>query len=169
MSVLEIRKYPDPVLKKKSLPVVDINGTLQKLIDNMVETMHAAPGIGLAAPQVGKSKRLIVIDVSTREEIHPLIVLINPDIVQAEGRVVYEEGCLSVPGYTSSIPREERVCVRGFDRNGKPVEIEATGLLARALQHEIDHLDGTLFVDRMSPIKREFFRKRYLKKLRQTA
>ncbi|GBE02687.1 peptide deformylase [bacterium BMS3Bbin06] len=169
MAVLEIRKYPDPVLKKKSLPVVDINGTLQELIDNMLETMHAAPGIGLAAPQVGKSKRLIVIDVSTSEESHPLIVLINPDIVQAAGRVVSEEGCLSVPGYTSSIAREERVCVRGLDRNGKPVEIEATGLLARALQHEIDHLDGTLFIDRMSPIKREFFRKRYLRKLRQTA
>ena len=169
MSVLKIRTYPDPVLKKKAKPVESINGDLQTLIDNMVETMYAAPGIGLAATQVGELKRLIVVDVSTREEDVPLIVLVNPEIVHTEGKIVSEEGCLSVPGYVSTIQRAERVFVRGHDRDGKPVEIEATGLLARALQHEIDHLNGTLFVDRLSPIKREFFRKRYLKRLRETA
>jgi peptide deformylase len=164
MAVLEIRRYPDPVLKKKAGPVEEVNGELQALIDNMVETMYAAPGIGLAAPQVGETKRLIVVDVSTKEEKHPLLVLINPVIVSFEGRIDSEEGCLSVPGYTSTIKRAERVLVRGVDREGRPMEVEATGLLARVLQHEIDHLDGILFVDRMSPIKREFFRKRYLKR-----
>lgn len=164
MAVLEIRKYPDEVLKKKALPVDNIDKDLQRLIDNMIETMYAAPGIGLAAPQVGVSKRLIVIDVSTKDEKHPLIVLINPEIIEADGFIDSEEGCLSVPGYTSTIKRAGRVVVKGLDRNGKPVQIEGTGLFARALQHEIDHLDGVLFVDRMSSIKREFFKKRYLKK-----
>lgn len=164
MAVLEIRKYPDEVLKKKALPVENIDRDLHRLIDNMVETMYAAPGIGLAAPQVGVSKRLIVIDVSTKDEKHPLIVLINPEIIEADNFIDSEEGCLSVPGYTSTIKRAGRVVVKGLDRNGKPVQIEGTGLLARAFQHEIDHLDGVLFVDRMSSIKKEFFRKRYLKK-----
>ncbi len=144
----------------------ELNGELQGLIDSMIETMYAAPGIGLAAPQVGESKRVIVVDVSTREEKHPLIVLINPVIVSVEGKIDSEEGCLSVPGYTSTIRRSERVLVKGVDREGRPVEIEATGLLSRVLQHEIDHLDGILFVDRLSPIKKEFFRKRYLRKNR---
>ncbi|BCB96972.1 peptide deformylase [Dissulfurispira thermophila] len=164
MAILEIRKYPDEILKKKALPVENIDKDLQRLIDNMVETMYAAPGIGLAAPQVGVSKRLIVIDVSTKNEKHPLIVLINPEIIEADGFIDSEEGCLSVPGYTSTIKRAGRVVVKGLDRNGKPFQIEGTGLLARALQHEIDHLDGILFVDRMSSIKREFFKKRYLKR-----
>jgi peptide deformylase len=164
MAVLEIRKYPDEVLKKKALPVENIDKDLQRLIDNMIETMYAAPGIGLAAPQVGVSKRLIVIDVSTKDERHPLIVLINPEITEADSFIDSEEGCLSVPGYTSTIKRAGRVVVKGLDRNGKPVQVEGTGLFARALQHEIDHLDGVLFVDRMSSIKREFFKKRYLKK-----
>jgi peptide deformylase len=164
MAVLEIKKYPDDVLKKKALPVENIDSNLQHLIDDMVETMHAASGIGLAATQVGSSRRVIVIDVSMREEKHPLIVLINPEIVEAAGLIDSEEGCLSVPGYTSTIRRAERVVVKGLDRNGKPVQIETTGLLARAVQHEMDHLDGVLFVDRMSSIKREFFKKRYLKK-----
>lgn len=164
MAVLEIRKYPDEVLKKKALPVENIDRSLQRLIDDMIETMYAAPGIGLAAPQLGISKRLIVIDVSLGEEKNSLIVLINPEIVEAEGFSDFDEGCLSVPGYTSTIKRAEKVTVKGLDRNGKPVQIEGDGLLARALQHEIDHLDGILFVDRMSFIKKEFFKKRYLKK-----
>ena len=164
MAVLEIRKYPDEVLKKKALPVENIDKDLQRLIDNMIETMYAAPGIGLAAPQVGVSKRLIVIDASTKDEKHPLIVLINPEITEADSFIDSEEGCLSVPGYTSTIKRAGRVVVKGLDRNGKSVHVEGTGLFARALQHEIDHLDGVLFVDRMSSIKREFFKKRYLKK-----
>lgn len=164
MAVLEIKKYPDEVLKKKALPVESIDKDLQRLIDNMIETMYAASGIGLAAPQVGVSKRLIVIDVSTRDEKHPLIVLINPEIIETDSLIDSEEGCLSIPGYTSIIKRAGRVVVKGLDRNGKPLQIEGTGLLARALQHEIDHLDGILFVDRMSSIKREFFKKKYIKK-----
>jgi peptide deformylase len=166
MAVREIRKYPDPVLKKRALPVEDIDEALQRLIDDMLDTMYSAPGIGLAAPQIGESKRVIVVDVSAREEGRPLIVLINPELVKAEGRIESEEGCLSVPGYVSKIYRAEKVFIKGLDREGKPVEIEADGLLARALQHEIDHLNGILFIDRMSPIKREFFRKRYLRRLK---
>ncbi len=169
MSVLEIKKYPDPVLKKKALSVENINGELQGLIDDMIDTMHDAPGIGLAAPQVGESRRVIVVHVNLKEEAYPLIVLINPEIVQVDGKVTSEEGCLSVPGYVSNIERPEVVLVKGLDREGRPVEVEAEDLLARALQHETDHLDGILFVDRMSPIKREFFRKRYLRKLKKTA
>lgn len=164
MAVLEIRKYPDEVLKKKALPVDNIDRSLQVLIDNMIETMYAAPGIGLAAPQVGVSKRVIIIDIGTKEEKHPLVVLINPEIVEADGLIDAEEGCLSVPGYFSTVRRAGRVIVKGLDRDGKTVRIEGTELLARALQHEIDHLDGILFVDRLSFVKREFFKKRYLKK-----
>lgn len=167
MSVMEIRKYPDEVLKKKALPVDGINDVLQRLIDDMIETMYAAPGVGLAAPQVGVSKRLVVIDVSTREEKQPLIVLVNPEIIEADGFVELEEGCLSVPEYTTVITRAERVKVRALDRNGAPVEIEAAGLFARALQHEIDHLDGVLFIDRLSSIKKEFFKKRYRRILKE--
>jgi len=163
MALLEIRKYPDEVLKRKAAPVASVDGDLQRLIDDMVETMYAAPGIGLAAPQVGASKRLIVIDVSIREENSPLLVLINPEVLEAEGLVECEEGCLSVPQYLASVKRAERVVVKAFDRHGKALQIEGTGLLSRALQHEIDHLDGLLFVDRLSSIKREFFRKRYQK------
>ncbi len=166
MAIREILKYPDPVLKEKAREVTDFNGSLQSLIDDMIETMYAAPGIGLAANQVGELLRVIVVDISTKENKHPLIVLVNPEIVQTEGRIDSEEGCLSVPGYVSTIKRAERVFVKGLDREGKPVEIEAEGLLSRALQHEIDHLNGILFVDRLSPIKREFFKKRYLKKMK---
>jgi len=169
MSVLEIKKYPDPVLKRKALAVGDIDGSLQGLIDDMIETMYAAPGIGLAAPQVGEPRRVIVVHVNLKEESHPLIVLINPEIVDVDGKVISEEGCLSVPGYVSNIERAGSVLVRGLDREGRPVEVEAEGLLARALQHEVDHLDGILFVDRMSPIKREFFKKRYLRRLKESA
>lgn len=163
MALLEIRKYPDQVLKRKAAPVTAVNGDLQRLIDDMVETMYAAPGIGLAAPQVGASLRLVVVDVSIREEQHPLLVLINPEVVEADGLVECEEGCLSVPQYLAAVKRAERVVVKARDRHGEPLHVEGTGLLSRALQHEIDHLDGLLFVDRLSPIKREFFRKRYQK------
>ncbi len=163
MAVLEIRKYPEEVLKKKASPVKEIDEAVRRLVDDMVETMYAAPGIGLAAPQVGVSKRIVVIDISSKEEEFPLIVLANPRIIEAEGLVDSEEGCLSVPQYTSVVKRAERVIVKGLDIKGTPVEIEGTGLLARVLQHEIDHLDGVLFVDRLSTIKKEFFRKRYLK------
>ncbi len=167
MAVLQIRKYPEPILKKKALPVQHVDDALNTLIDDMIETMYAAPGIGLAAPQIGVSQKVIVVDASTREEKHPLMVLINPQIIEADGFSEFEEGCLSVPEYTAVITRAERIIVKGLDRTGSPVEIEAYGLLARALQHEIDHLDGVLFVDRMSTIKREFFKKRYRKALKE--
>jgi peptide deformylase len=167
MSVLEVKKYPDNVLKGKALAADMAENGLQRLIDDMIETMYASAGIGLAAPQVGVKKRIIIVDVGTREE-QPLIVLINPEIVLAEGLVESEEGCLSVPQYIAHIKRAERIVVKGLDRNGRPVEIEADGLLARAFQHEIDHLDGVLIIDRVSAIKREFFNKRYLKALKES-
>lgn len=163
MAVLEIRKYPDEVLKKKAEPVNNINGDLQKLIDSMIETMYKANGVGLAAPQVGVSKKLIVVDTSARQENTSLIVLINPEIISSEGDILSEEGCLSLPGFITTLKRSEKVFVRGLDRKGNPVEIEATGLLGRALQHEIDHLQGVLLIDRISPLKRELFRRKYLK------
>lgn len=167
MAVLEIKKYPEKVLKKKASSVTAIDGELQTLIDNMIETMYAAPGVGLAAPQVGVSKRLAVIDVSTKEEKTPLLVLINPVFCDLDGEVEFEEGCLSLPDYTARVKRAEQVAVRAMDREGKEIEIECGGLLAVALQHEIDHLDGILLIDRISPVKREFFKKRYRKALKQ--
>lgn len=166
MSVIKIRTYPDEVLKKASSPITDINGNVQSLIDDMIETMHAAPGIGLAAPQIGISQRLVVVDVSSVEEETPLLVIINPEIVESHGRIDSEEGCLSVPNYTATIKRDEKVTVKGLDRGGNPMEIEASGLLSRVLQHEIDHLDGILFIERLSPIKKEFFKKRFFRSLK---
>jgi len=162
MAVLDIRKYPAPVLKKKAAPVSVFDEELQKLIEDMIETMYAAPGVGLAAPQVGVSKRLAVIDISSRDEQYPLVVLINPCIVKTDGEIEFEEGCLSIPEYTTKVKRSENLVVRAHARDGNEVEIEAGGLLSIALQHEIDHLDGIL-IDRISPIKREFFKKRYKK------
>lgn len=166
MAVMEIRKYPDRVLKQKASAVTTLDGDLQKLIDDMIDTMYAAPGVGLAAPQVGVSKRLAVIDISTKGTEMPLLVLINPVFLLREGSLEFEEGCLSLPEYTAKIERAEKVVVRTTDRKGKEIEIEAEGLLAIALQHEIDHLDGLLLIDRISPIKREFFKKRYQKKIK---
>lgn len=161
MSALTIIKYPDKILREKTVPVKEIDSNLQKLVDDMIETMYAAPGVGLAANQVGVSKQVTVIDISMREENSPLIVLINPEIIYREGEIEAEEGCLSVPDYTTVLKRSLKICVKGIDRKGKPVEVEAEGLLARALQHEIDHLNGVLFIDKMGRIKKEFFKKRY--------
>ncbi|HSB31813.1 MAG TPA: peptide deformylase [Candidatus Sulfobium mesophilum] len=166
MAVREIRKYPDKVLKQKASPVATINQDLQDLIDDMIETMYAAPGVGLAAPQVGVSKRLAVIDISAKGAEIPLLVLINPVILLKEGSIEFEEGCLSLPEYTAKIERAEKVIVRAMDRKGRETEMEAEGLLAIAMQHEIDHLDGVLLIDRISPIKREFFKKRHQKKIK---
>lgn len=163
MPILEIRKYPEKILKQKALPVTIFDQQLQELIDNMIETMYAAPGIGLAAPQVGEPKSVAVIDVSFGGEKFPLLVLVNPIIEISEGEVEFEEGCLSIPEYSAAIKRAERVIVRALDRHGMQMEIEGTDLLAIALQHEIDHLNGMLLIDRISPIKREFFKKRHKK------
>jgi len=163
MAVLEIKKYPAKVLKEKTAPVLEINRDIERLIDDMIETMYAAKGVGLAANQVGVSKRLCVIDISVADEKTPLIALINPEIIERKGAVEVEEGCLSIPEYRAKVKRAGEVLVRGLDRKGKIIEIAGGDLLARALQHEIDHLDGLLFIDRLSPIKREFFKKRYKK------
>jgi peptide deformylase len=163
MAILKIRTYPDEVLKKKAEPVKEIDSDVQKLIADMIETMHSSSGIGLAATQVGVSKRIIVIDLSSVEKDSSPIVIINPEIVESDSLIDSEEGCLSIPGYRSVIKRAGRVVVRGLDKEGKEIKVEGTGLLARALQHEIDHLDGILFVDRMGAIKKELFKKRYAK------
>jgi peptide deformylase len=165
MAVLNIRTYPDEVLKRKAETVEAVDDELRLLMDNMAETMYAAPGIGLAAPQVGVSKRIIVLDVSTPEEKAPLLQLANPEVVEAYGEVQIEEGCLSLPGFLSSVKRFSEVTVKALDRDGNPVTIEAGGLLAIALQHEIDHLEGTLILDRASMLKREFYRKKIKKSL----
>lgn len=163
MAVLEIRKYPDDVLKKVAEPVNEINGELQKLIDDMIETMYSSNGVGLAASQVGVLKRIIVVDTSSRQEGQSLLVLINPEIVDCQGEILSEEGCLSIPGFITKLKRKEKVFLRALDRQGNPVEIEADGLLSRALQHEVDHLNGILIVDRLSPLKKELFRRKYSK------
>jgi peptide deformylase len=168
MALLDIKKFPDKILKQKTVPVENLDSLTQHLIDNMIETMHFARGLGLAANQVGVSKRLCVIDLSIKEDKGPLIVLVNPVIVEKEGMIDAEEGCLSIPGYMTSIKRSEKVFIKGISREGKDIGLEATDLLARALQHEIDHLDGLLFIDRMSPIRREFFKRRYKKFLQET-
>ncbi len=169
MALLEIKKYPENILKQKTTPVENIDSDIQHLIENMLDTMHAARGLGLAANQVGISKRLCVVDTSQEAEKKSVIVLINPVIIEKEGLVESSEGCLSIPGCSTGIKRAERVYVRGLNRDGKQISIEGTGLLARALQHEIDHLDGLLIFDRMSPIKREFFKRRYKKLLSSSA
>ncbi len=166
MAIHTIRTYPDPVLRAKTARVEKIDGSLNRLIQDMIETMHAAPGVGLAANQVGVSLQLAVIDLSTREngeQRHPLFVIINPEIVSSEGSIVEEEGCLSIPDYSEKVKRAAKVKVRAQDRTGKPFEIEAEGLLAKALQHEIDHLNGLLFVDRLSPLKKNIFKRRFKK------
>jgi len=167
MAILEIKKYPEKILKKKAEVIDNIDAQTQRLIDDMIETMLFARGVGLAANQVGFQKRICIVDVSTKEEKSPLIVLINPVLIGKEGNIESEEGCLSIPGYTTSIKRAERVFIKGLNREGKDVELEGTGLLARALQHEIDHLNGLLIIDRMSPLKREFFKRKYKKSLQE--
>lgn len=166
MAIREIRKYPDPVLRQKTGRVETLDAALLRLIDDMVETMHAAPGVGLAANQVGVPLQVAVIDLSSREEKgqrHPLLVLINPEMLSQEGSVTEEEGCLSLPEYTEMVKRAAKVKVRAQDRAGKSFEMEADGLLAKALQHEIDHLNGLLFVDRLSTLKKDIFKRRYKK------
>jgi len=180
MALLEIKRYPEKILKQKATPIENIDSDTQQLIENMLDTMHAARGIGLAANQVGILKRLAanqvgilkrlcVVDMSQETEKNSIIVLINPLIIEKEGSIESSEGCLSIPGCSTGIKRSERVYVSGLNRNGKPINIEGTGLFARALQHEIDHLDGLLLFDRMSPIKREFFKRRYKKLLSSSA
>jgi len=164
MSVLAIRIYPDPVLRVKCREVTVFDAALRKLAADMVETMHAAPGIGLAAPQVGVEKRLAVLDLSVGEDPKQIHVLVNPEIVHREGLETDVEGCLSLPGLTDKVDRPTKVRVKAVDLDGQPFELEAEDWLARALCHEIDHLDGILFVDHLRGLRRERA-KRQLKKL----
>ena len=167
MACLTICKYPDPVLLKKAEPIKDIDPSLQEMIKDMIETMYMAPGIGLAATQVGRPIRVIVFDVTPKDQDRKPTVLINPEIIEAEGEQTQEEGCLSVPEYYSDVKRSAKVRVRGLDQEGKPVEICGEGILATVLQHEIDHLDGILFIDRISALKRTLYKKRVAKKLKK--
>jgi peptide deformylase len=168
LKVLDILTYPDIFLKNPVQSVKEIDGRLQKVIDNMGTTMYQAPGIGLAAIQVGIDQSLLVYDIAPKEEGRNLNVLINPKIVSQEGEILSEdEGCLSVPDFRANVKRAARILVEAVDREGHPRRIEAEGLLAIVLQHEIDHLNGVLFIDHVSALKRQMYSRRIAKKLKQ--
>ena len=150
-----ILKYGDSTLHQPAQPVAAITQEVDRLIGDMIETMYAAPGIGLAAPQVGVALRIFVVDLSLGRNAKELIVMVNPEFVERGGMQLEEEGCLSVPGFNATVVRPSRAVVKGLDRTGTPQQIEGVDLLARAFQHEMDHLDGTLFVDRLRGIKRD--------------
>jgi peptide deformylase len=162
----EVIKYPHPVLAKRGEPVTEFDSKLKKLVDEMFDSMYAAQGIGLAAPQISLSKRIAIVDVSFQKNPEEKIVLINPEIVDRRGRQVEEEGCLSLPEIREKVARAEWVKVRAQDVTGKWVEVEGEELLARALQHEIDHLDGILFIDHLSRLKRDLVLRK-IKKLQK--
>jgi len=186
MALRRILTYPDPFLRKKCAPVEEIDGEVLELLDDMAETMYGARGVGLAASQIGVDKRVVVIDISPRntgadeegeegeEEVVEaeseyegpgLIELINPEIISSEGEVIAEEACLSIPGFTSDVKRKQRVVIEARNREGQLVEIEASELLARVFQHEIDHINGILFIDRLSRLKRELIKRKIEKEL----
>jgi peptide deformylase len=168
MSVFKIYTYPDKFLKEPAKPVQNIDGATQDIINGMAETMYHAPGVGLASVQVGIDVSILVYDVAPRDENRELNVLINPKIIASQGEIVSEnEGCLSVPDYRADVKRAEFVQVEALDRDGNPVRFEADNFLATVLQHEIDHLNGTLFIDRISKLKRELFTKRVFKQLKR--
>lgn len=182
MALRKILTYPDPFLRKKCAPVEEIDGDVLELLDDMAETMYGARGVGLAASQIGVDKRVVVIDISPRNtgadeegedeeeerteyEGPGLIELINPEIITSEGEVIAEEACLSIPGFTSDVKRKQRVVIEAYDREGRLMEIEASELLARVFQHEIDHINGILFIDRLSRLKRELIKRKIEKEL----
>ncbi len=167
MAKLTILHYPDPRLRKPALAVETVDEGVRALIDDLLETMYAAPGIGLAATQANVQKRIVVMDVS--EEKNQPLAFINPSVLEREGECESEEGCLSVPGFYEKVVRAERIRVSALDRNGDPFELEARGLLAVCVQHEIDHLDGKLFVDYLSVLKRDRIRKKLEKQARLEA
>jgi peptide deformylase len=166
MAKLTILEFPDPRLRTRARPVESVDGDVRRLIDDLFETMYAAPGIGLAATQVDVHRRLLVADISS-DKSEPY-ALVNPEILDREGETISEEGCLSVPGYFAEVERSERVRVRYLDRDGNDQELDAEGLLAVCIQHEIDHLDGKLFVDYLSEAKRQRLRKRLAKERRRS-
>ena len=167
MAQLNILRYPDARLHKVAAPVTVFDEALKKLVADLAETMYAAPGIGLAATQVDVHKRVIVVDVSERRD--SLIVLVNPEIVEAVGVSDIEEGCLSVPGIYELVERAERVKVRAYDKNGNPFTLEAQGLLAVCIQHEMDHLQGKVFVEYLSSLKQQRIRAKLAKQVRKSA
>lgn len=164
--ILPIIKYGDPILQKVCEPVTVFDKELESLAKNMTETMYAAPGVGLAAPQVGVLKRLIVVDVTVGEKAGNLITLVNPEIINAEGDQYEEEGCLSIPNFTGKVHRPYRVVVSGKSLQGKEKIIEGEGLLSRVFAHEIDHLNGILFIDHLGAIKRDIIKRKIRKKVR---
>ena len=165
MAILEILKYPDSRLRNKAKPVEQVDAETRQLIDDMFETMYEAPGIGLAATQVNSTKRLLVLDIS--EEHDDPLCLINPEIVFAEGEEQGDEGCLSVPGFYEPVKRATHIQVNALDRDGNPIKLDLEGLPAVCVQHEIDHLDGKLFIDYLSSLKRTRIRKKLEKEARQ--
>jgi len=167
MAVLEILKYPDPLLKKRSEKVERIDEGVKRLIQDMKETMYYSSGIGLAAPQVGVLLRIVVMDVSPLDPKHDFFAIINPEIVSEEGEIEHEEGCLSVPDCQEKVKRRERILVRGMSLEGSEIEVGGEGIVAIALQHEIDHLNGTVILDRISRLKREIYRNKLKKERRK--
>jgi len=166
MPLLEILKYPDPRLSRMAQPVKNITGDTVRFIDDMLATMYAAPGVGLAATQVGSVERIIVLDIDHENPGKTVYKLINPVITRAEGEILWEEGCLSVVDFTAEVRRAAQVEVSGIDDQEKEIKIAAEGLLAVAIQHEIDHLDGKLFIDRISRLKRDLYTRRRKKMMR---
>ena len=166
MSKLDILTYPNKTLSRPTTPLDNIDGKVQEMIDGMANTMYEAPGIGLAAIQVGWDKSVLIYDISPREESRALQVLVNPKIITQEGQIISEnEGCLSVPDFRADVKRSEFISVEGHDREGNPIRLDAEGMLAIVLQHEIDHLNGTLFIERISSLKRQMYKRRVKKQL----
>ena len=167
MSKLEILTYPNKILSEPTKPLENIDGKVQETIDQMADTMYDAPGIGLAAIQVGWDKSLLIYDIAPRDEKRSLHVLINPKIVTQEGELLSEnEGCLSIPDFRADVKRAANITVEGYDREGNPVRMDADGMLAIVLQHEIDHLNGTLFIERISALKRQMYQRRVKKQMK---
>ncbi len=168
MTELTILTYPDKFLAKETEPVENIDGKLQTMIDNMAATMYQASGVGLAAPQVGIGQSFVLYDIAVQEGGRDLHVLVNPRIITSEGSIISEnEGCLSVPEFRADVKRAERILVEGVDRDGNPLRFEADGMMAIVIQHELDHLDGTLFIDRISALKRQMYKRRVIKEMKQ--
>ena len=161
MAVLNILKLGHPMLVKKAEPIENIDDGVRRLAEDMIETMHAAPGLGLSAPQVNVSRRLITVDLAVGEKEGEVIVLVNPEILEQEGKVIRDEGCLSVPEVFEKVARPQKVKVKGLDLDGRERTIEATDLMARVLCHEVDHLNGKLFIEWLSPLKRNLIKKKF--------
>jgi peptide deformylase len=169
MAIRTILHYPDPRLRQKALPIDRVTPTIAALIEDMAETMYAAPGVGLAATQIGESHRLFLIDIAGEDEPSKLMVFINPEIIKKDGEQCAPEGCLSFPGISEEVKRASRVTVRARGRDGQPFELEAEGLLAVAIQHENDHLDGVLMIDRMGMLKKRIVQRKMQKRSHEEA